>query len=170
MHSVSPNHPLRILFHESVNGAIQESCAPISEQAGVYLVDLLVRFLHTEALYAIRRQGRPLESVIEMVAEGDVRLNAESFERERQVHRHIGDYILFWSGVYPDFLRSLRTPDGFVLSCDYSEQGRESYHLVSTFDYHPFGEEAPLFRELSEKFEDCSLTLALTAQRLPLSA
>ena len=167
---VSPNHPLRSLFTDVIGVSLEETKAPVSPEVGVYLVDLLVRFIHTESLFAIQREGRPVVSVIEMAAEGDVRLNADSFERERQVHRHIGDYILFWSAVYPDFLTRLRTGEGLDLICDYTERGKQSYYVVSTFEHHPFGEEAPLFRELSEKFERCSDALSLATQRLPYSA
>lgn len=170
MKQVSPNHPLRVLFSEVVDDSLKDTRTAVAPEVGTYLVDLLVRFIHTESLFAIQREGRPLVSVIEMAAEGDVRLNANSFERERQVHRHIGDYILFWSGVYPDYLRRLKTGEGVDLTCDYTDRGRQSYYLVSTFEHHPFGEEAPIFRELSEKFEGCSSTLAVATQRLPFSA
>ena len=170
MKHVSPNHPIRALFDKAIGASLEETHTPVSPEVGMYLGDLLVRFIHTESLFAIQRGGKSLESVIEMVAEGDIRINADSFERERQVHRHIGDYIMFWSGVYPDFLRRLKTGEGIELTCDYTERGRQSYYLVSTFDYHPYGEEAPVYRELSEKFERCSGALALASQKLPFSA
>ncbi len=170
MKPVSNDHPLSQLFadhvRESVAGRRLAGCTEIES----YLTDLLVRFVHTDGVFAIRREGEPLNSVIEMLAEGDVRLNADSFERERQVHRHIGDYILFWSGVYPDFLRRLRVSGSNDLVCDYTRQGSHSYYVVSTFDYPPFGEEAPTFRRLSEEFEGYTAALADVAASLPIYA
>ena len=29
----------------------------------------------------------------------------------REVHRHIGDFALFWTGLYPESLRELQGPD-----------------------------------------------------------
>lgn len=170
MKPVDPGHPLYGLFGELVSDALVGRRLPTEPKVGSYLTDLLVRFIHSDEVFAVRRGGRPVESVIEMAAEGDVRLNAESFERERQVHRHIGDYILFWGGLYPDYLRRLRLGTGLDLVCDYTSQGRESYYIVSTFDYPPYGAEAPTFRLLSEGFPDYSVALADVAEHLPYTA
>jgi hypothetical protein len=170
MKPVSSDHPLFALFSELVAGSLSERGIPADPGVDSYLTKLLLRFMHSDEVFALKRGGRPVESVIEMAAEGDVRLNAESFERERQVHQHIGDYILFWSGLYPDYLRRLRLSTGYDLVCDYSVQGRESYYIVSTFEHPPFGEEAPTFRVLSEGFPEYSLALADVAERLPYPA
>ena len=58
------------------------------------------------------------------------------------MHRHIGDFTLFWTGVYPEVLKKTRTPlckDHFI---DYCEQGKRSYYIASTFADAPFQEEA----------------------------
>ena len=106
---------------------------------------------------------------IEMVAEGDIRLNADSFEREREVHKHIGDFILFWSGIYPEFLRHLKLHFGCDLICDYTRQGRESYYVVSTFDHAPYDREANTFRKLSSRFEEYTFCLRQVRETIPLS-
>lgn len=170
MKPISRNHPLVTLFSDALESGLERTHTSATPPAHDYLLDLFVRFVHTESIFAIKRDGRPVDSVIEMVAEGDVRLHAQSFERERQVHRHIGDYILFWSGVYPNYLNRLKTDSGIDLLCDYTERGKESYLVVSTFDHDPFREEAPVFRELSENFERFSSAISLAAQRLPFSA
>src|SRR5207302_709275 len=71
----------------------------------------------------------------------------------REYHRHIGDFTLFWTGVYPEMLKKLRnamTRDSFL---DYCEQGKRSYYIASTFDDEPYQAEAPVLRRLSEGFE-----------------
>src|SRR5947209_20540816 len=102
---IDQNHPLRRFF----NGALAES---LYERLGnqhdedvlAYLENMLVAFLHDDRIYSVRDPfGQRIETVAEMMVEGDVRLNAESFEREREVHRHIGDFVLFWSGLFPEF-------------------------------------------------------------------
>lgn len=117
-----------------------------------YIVDLLVRFMRTDQVFALRDSaGQRLMSIGEMLPEGDVSLNANSFERERQVHQHIGDFLLFWSGLFPEYLGSSVT--------DSALQGKESYHVVSTFDLPPHEHEAPTFKRLSEDFEDYRFAL-----------
>lgn len=120
-----------------------------TEDVELYLANMLVSFLHNDAIYRIRSaEGRRIESLAEMLLEGDVRFNADSFEREREVHRHIGDFLLFWSGLFPGFLRHLHTP-----GLNFVQQGKESYYVASTFDYDPYSEEARTLGKLSMDFE-----------------
>jgi len=123
---------------------------------------MLMRFLNNDGIYDIRNaQGRRVESVTEMVAEADVRLNADSFDREREVHKHIGDFLLFWSGVFPEFLQYLKAPTSRDTILDIVEQGRFSYHVASTFEHPPFQEEAVTFKKLSAHFVEYQYGLRL---------
>lgn len=124
-----------------------------------YLTNVLTDFIHVDQLYKVRNaQGRRVEEVAEMLAEGDLLHRADTVDREREVHRHIGDYTLFMAGIFPEFLRRLRTskilisPDALL---DYVRVGKRSYQIVAEFTYGPYAESAPLFRKLSENFELC---------------
>ncbi len=90
-----------------------------------------------------------------MLLQADVRLGANSFNREREVHKHIGDFTLFWAGVYPDALPRLqeRTRKDHLL--DYVQQGKNSYAIAASFDYGEYRPQAPVLRKLSEEFELC---------------
>ena len=164
--------PLYQLFHELVHDAfLAQSCGRTGHDVEDYVTGLLFQFARTDHVFAIQdTEGRRLTSVYEMLAEGDVRLNADSFEREREVHKHIGDYILFWTGVNPDYLRRLKLDDGRDLVCDYALQGKQSYHVVSTFDYRPYDQEAETFRKLSDGFDDLTAALWRVRSRLPFSS
>lgn len=163
-------HPLYSLFQELIHDSMAEELGRSDEAVvELYLTQLLVEFLHTDKIFCVRdRFGRRLVTVSDMMGEADVLLNADSFERERQVHKHIGDFILFWSGVYPEFLRQLKLQLGSDLTFDYLKQGRESYYVVSTFEHAPYNLEAPVFRQLSEDFEAYSACLRFVRHHLPL--
>jgi hypothetical protein len=78
----------------------------------------------------------------------------------REVHRHIGDFTLFWTGVYPEALnrlQSVMTKDHFI---DYCEQGKRAYYIASTFADDPYRDEAPVLRRLSDEFELCAYGLS----------
>lgn len=169
MAELDKNHPLRLMFHDIVHRAVlSELPGGTHDDVENYVTNLLVRFSSTQQVFAIRDSaGRPISSIYEMLAEADVLLNADSFDRERQVHKHIGDYILFWTGINPTFLRRLRLDDGRNLYCDYTRQGKESYHVVSTFDRSPYADEAPVFRQLSERFEALTHALGHVREHLP---
>jgi len=44
------------------------------------------------------------------LVESEVLLQAQSIDRERDVHRHIGDFTLFMAGLFPEYLRRLKRP------------------------------------------------------------
>jgi hypothetical protein len=77
----------------------------------------------------------------------------------REIHRHIGDFTLYWSGVFPEALARLKSSDRKDHLVDYCQQGKRSYFIASTFDEEPFRAEAPVLRRLSEEFELCSYGL-----------
>jgi hypothetical protein len=158
--SISADHPLRELFH----GMVQHTFARLSglEDGRLcqYLGDVLVDFTHRDHLFRIRNaRGKALEEIGEMLMEGDVTLHATSFDREREVHKHIGDFALFWTGVYPEMLRYFRASTRADHLIDYVEQGRRSYRIASTFDHGRYAPEAPVLRQLSLQFEQCMLGL-----------
>jgi hypothetical protein len=108
-------------------------------------------FVHADNLYRIRnRRGKRLEEVGEMLLESNPLLDAPSFEREREVRKHIGDYTLFLTGMFPEYVatlprRGLRL-DSFI---DYMKAGKESYRIVAAFDQFEYRHVAPLFRRLA---------------------
>ncbi len=152
-------HPLRRLFAilTERNFAAQLGW----EDTGVtrYLAALLTEFAHSDRLYRIRNaKGRRVEEVAELLLEADLLHRAASVEREREVHRQIGDFTLFMAGLFPDYLQSLRsarrvtTPDALL---DHIQTGKRSYAIVSEHRYGQHGETAPLYRKLSDRFELC---------------
>src|SRR5262249_13180207 len=110
------------------------------------------RFVHIDALYRLRdARGRRLEEVVDMMLEAEA-LPAAGRTR-REYHRHIGDFTLFWTGVYPEALRRLPTvvsKDHFLDDC---EQSKRAYYIASTFEGDPYREEARVLRRLSDEFE-----------------
>ena len=158
MWSPQPDHPLRRLFAGLTEHAFIETLGVADPPLTDYLSALLSRFIHMDTIYRLRdAAGRRLEEVDEMMVE------AEAMPPEgrtaREVHRHIGDFALFWTGVYPEALKQLRSAyrkDHFV---DYCNQGKRSYYIASTFEGDDYREEAPVLRRLSEGFEMCAYGL-----------
>lgn len=164
-HRVSESHPLRQLFRRLVQAKFNLALEPTDPRVIQYLSDLLTDFVHMDNIYRLRDvSGRQVQQVAEMMVEGDVRLNASSFMREREVHRHIGDFTLFWTGVFPEAIPPMRLPWKRDHLIDYVAQGKKSYYIASTFDYGELAEEARLFRQLSELFEFCVYGLSLVRQ------
>src|SRR5215469_3317448 len=149
---ISPNHPLRRLFADLVTKEL-----PGDREVAAYVGDLLIDFVHADHLYRIRNcRGKRLEEVGEMLVESNPVLDAPSFEREREVRKHIGDYTLFLTGMFPEYVatlprRGLRL-DSLI---DYVKAGKESCRIVGAFDQFEYRHVARLFRCLAEQFEYC---------------
>jgi len=158
MWSPAPEHPLRKLFAGLTEQTFINTLGMADPPLTDYLSGMLSRFIHIDALYKLySTMGRRLEEVAEMMIEAEA-LPPEGRTR-REVHRHIGDFTLFWTGVYPEALKKLRNvfcKDHFV---DYCRQGKRSYYIASTFEEAPYREEAPVLRRLSEEFELCAYGL-----------
>src|SRR5262249_8226088 len=155
----NPDHPLRRLFAGLTEHAFLETFGVADPRLTDYLSLLLSRFVHIDSIQRLRSSaGKRLEEVADMLLEAEA-LPA-SGRTSREFPRHIGDFTLFWTGVYPealDRLRSLLRKDHFL---DYCEQGKRSYFIASTFDADPYREEAPVLRRLSEQFELCAYGLS----------
>jgi len=150
---ISPNHPLRRLFADLLAKQL-----PGDYEIASYVGDLLTEFVHVDNLYRIRNcRGKRLEDVGAMLVESNPILNAPSFDREREVRKHIGDYTLFVTGMFPEYVASLSRRRGMRLDglIDYTKAGKESYRIVAAFDQFEYRHLSPLFRRLAERFEYC---------------
>ncbi|HYZ87353.1 MAG TPA: hypothetical protein VE621_23260 [Bryobacteraceae bacterium] len=102
-----------------------------------------------------------------MLIESNPLLGGRSFIYEREVRKHIGDFTLFFAGLFPEHLARVArrglTTDAFI---DYLKAGKESYLVVASFDQFEFRDVAPLYRRLSSQFELCVFGLNLMKQEL----
>ncbi|MDX1948804.1 MAG: hypothetical protein SFU86_25675 [Pirellulaceae bacterium] len=122
-----------------------------------YLSDLMLRFSRLDTVHRFRNlSGRPVLEVADMLAEAEQRVGLA----RRDVHRHIGDVTLFWTGVYPESLPKLRgaeTKDFFI---DYCSQGKKAYLIASTIATDREQDtESELLHRLSSQFELCAYGL-----------
>lgn len=122
-----------------------------------YLSDMLLRFTSSEQFVRIRAlDGRPIEEVADMMSEGQQRIGSA----RREVHRHIGDIALFWTGVYPEVLKRMRS--GYQKDCfiDYCRQGKQAYFVAATIDSQP-NDDPPcdVLERLGTQFDMCAYGL-----------
>ena len=167
---IPESHPLRQLFHDLVTEEYGSSSVGLrdSEMCG-YVADMLCEFCESENLGKIGDAGgRPFGDLGGMLKEADpVYGGAPSFDRERQVRKHIGDCALFFTGLFPESINHLRLRherlENFI---DFMKAGKESYYIVSQFEIFEYAKVAPLFARLSREFERCVYGLNLVKNDL----
>ena len=147
---------LRQLFHEVVSECYDSRLGMRDAEISSYVADLLTEFCRTENIYRIRdAAGNPVREVGEMLLASDpVHGTASSFVEERARRKHIGDYTLFFTGMYPDSMHrwGQQQCDNFLQMV---QAGKQSYYIVSQFDLFEYAREAPFFARLSGCFETC---------------
>jgi hypothetical protein len=153
---IPQDHALRQFFHDVVADCYGEHVSIHDREVTTYVADLLTDFCMSERLYPVRdAAGRPVKEVGEMLLASDpVHGTASSFDAEREIRKHIGDYTLFCTGMYPESVHKWRENENANLY-DMIRAGKESYYIVSQFDVFEYAVEAPLFGRLAETFESC---------------
>lgn len=171
--SVPEQHPLRRLFREAAEWAFRHSDLSDARARQPALrwylsEELLTRFLRTDQLYRLRdARGKPLADVAEMLISGD----ATGVSAELQaltVQRHIGDYTLFITGVFPESLTRLKRDwqrkDAVMVQLGdlvvpfrdpeqyYEEAGRRAYHRAFELGREAGLADAALFEVLADFF------------------
>jgi hypothetical protein len=155
---IPESHPLRKLFEELVARHYAEEIGIRDPEVVAYVSHLLAEFCEADQLFKVRNSAdRPLTDIGEMLLESDpVYGPAPSFDRERQVRKHIGDFALFFAGMFPESINHIRLRrqrlENFV---EWMKAGKESYYIVSKFEHFEYAKVAPLFAHLSRDFEAC---------------
>jgi hypothetical protein len=155
---IPESHPLQKFFIELVGRHYAEEIGLRDPQIVNYVAHLLGEFCEIDQLFKIHdAEDRPLQDVGEMLMESNPIFGpAPSFDRERQVRKHIGDYTLFFTGMFPESINHFRLRhnrlEGFL---DWMKAGKESYYIVSKFEHFEYAKVAPMFAKLSQNFEQC---------------
>ncbi|HZR30892.1 MAG TPA: hypothetical protein VFA76_03435 [Terriglobales bacterium] len=166
---IPESHPLRQLFLELVSRHYTQEIGLRDAEMSAYVANVLTDFCEVEQLHKIRNAAdKPLDDVGEMLLESDpIYGQAPSFDRERQVRKHIGDYALFFTGMFPESISHFRLRkqrmENFI---DFMKAGKESYYIVSKFEFFEYAKVAPLFARLSQHFEQCVHGLNLVKNEL----
>jgi hypothetical protein len=165
---IRADHPLNYLFAELIDRHLVRAAGIDDMPVARYVAGVLVDFTHVDTLYRVRdASGRRLEEVGEMLIESNPLLGGQSFVYEREVRKHIGDYTLFLTGLFPEAVarihRRRTAVDAFI---DFMQAGKESYNVVASFDQFEFRDAAPLFRRLAARFELCVFGLNMVKQEL----
>jgi hypothetical protein len=164
---IRDDHPIKHLFSGLVEHAFQTELGMCDPALADYVADLLVAFVRMDEMSIARdAAGRPVGEIAEMIGKWTAARELPLGDRDRFLHRRIGDYTLFWSGVYPEGVGRCTGPLWRDLMIEYISFGKRSYAIAS--ELTPPNEKPParLLRRLSEDFESCVYGLGLVRQGL----
>lgn len=121
-----------------------------------YVTGLLLRFIRNDQVVPRSVVGKPLLDLGSMVQEAEHRLG----DAQRKIHRQIGDFALFWAGMFPESLRKTTKLGEHDQFSEYCLQGKLSYLAASKIA--PAAEpeiSSDLLVKLGERFELCAYGL-----------
>jgi hypothetical protein len=162
-------HPLELFFQKAVRNIYEGKLGFHDSDVTAYVARLLCDFTDANKLYSVHDEmGRPIEELKEMLEAADpVNGRAASFDEERAVRKHIGDFALFVGGMYPEASKSKSRGRRHQPSLEeLIHVGKESYYIVSQFNLFEYEKEAPLFARLSDGFERCILGLTMVREEI----
>jgi hypothetical protein len=158
MVSIPCDHPLRRLFAGVAEHAFMTTLGVADPKLIDYLSELMARFTHINAIHRLQgADGRPLTEVADMVMEAED-IPPEGRTR-REYFRHIGDYALFFTGLFPEEVRRRQRGPAGDSVVSYTFQGKRSYAIAGSFEDDPYREESAVLKRLGSDFELCAVGL-----------
>lgn len=153
--TIRPDHPLRRLFAGLVEQVFQTGIGICDPALTDYVGELLVDFIHVDRIYALRSiNGEVIREISRMEAEAVLGPHLDETRRRRLVNKYIGDFTLFWTGVYPEQLRPRHRGELDRLT-PYLVQGKRSYEIASELTMADEQPAAAVLQQLSAQFEYC---------------
>ena len=121
-----------------------------------YLNQLLIRFVRVDTMKDFASgAGTPAAQIYELLT----KVETCRAQDRRGLYQAIGDYTLFWSGMYPESLlksRGAYSTNGLV---EYSEHGKRCYAIASQMDTINPQPSKNLLSCLSQQYNLCAFGL-----------
>ena len=118
-----------------------------------YVSVLLVRFLRNEA-------ASPTVPPVEVTRLLASAASHPGSDEAREEYRQVGDVTLFWTGIYPEALRSAEQRRRGDRLTAYRETGRRAYWLASMLEPEDADADRRLLERLSREYDLCVEGLA----------
>lgn len=164
---IRDDHPLKRLFTGLVEHAFQTELGICDPALADYVSELLVDFVRLDEMILARdAAGKPVTEIAEMIATCESNTGNSDTLQDPYIHRRIGDYTLFWTGIYPEGVRRTSTPTWRDRLTEYVTFGKRSYAIASELTPPDVDPPSRLLRRLSEDFETCACGLGIVRHSL----
>ncbi len=164
MYAQNPLHDLRRLFGGVVEQVFMSELGICTPALTDYLAGLLVDFVHVDDIYRMRNvDGEMIRELSRLRVDADLGQGLSPTERDRVLNRYIGDFTLFWTGVYPETLQARRQL-GVDRWREYLLQGKRGYEIAGALSSATDVPPGELLHDLSLHFECCVRGLHLVRQ------
>lgn len=138
---------IRSYFSNLVNLSFFDLGKERDRDAAEYLTEMLTEFARSESLYKLTDDaGKKVNTIVDMLIESR-KVPQENSGYQREVRKYMGDFSLFMSGIFRDYVNR-----GSYLSY-YMNEGMKSYSVVSILDLERGDGNPIMFSKLAREFE-----------------
>ncbi len=138
---------IKSFFSNLVNMSFLDLGKEKDRDTAKYLTEILTEFARTESLYKLSdSEGKRVSTIVEMLLESK-KAPIEDNDYEREMRKYVGDFALFMSGIFRDYVNR-----GSYLNY-YLNEGMKSYFVVSRLDLERGKGNPIMFSKLSREFE-----------------
>ena len=143
-------------FHGLTENAFHGELGLVDPPLVDYVATLLVRFSRNEHVRTLPGD-EPIacDNVSQMLAF----VQEEPPDIAQKDYQHIGDYTLFWVGVYPEALHEFQQPNRPDHLINYRESGKRAYRMAAMLEPEQSSEKKHVLRLLSEEYDACVVGL-----------
>jgi hypothetical protein len=150
-----PDSQLRQLFGGLVEQVFNVELGICEPRLTDYLGDMLADFVHIDRIFRLHTvDNETIRELSRMEVEAYLGPQLDETRRRRLINKYIGDFTLFWTGVYPEQLRA-RHQGGIERLTVYLQEGKRSYAVASELTDEREQPPADVLQQLSEQFEYC---------------
>ena len=157
MQAQQPMRTLRRFFSGLAEHTFEIKLGIVDPPLIDYLSELLVQSVRMDQLHHVRTpRGHLIQELGLMLVEAEQRIGSA----RRSVHRYIGDFALFWAGLFPEYLRQTHSDADIDRFGQYCLHGKRAYLIASSIEAND--EEAPpsdILERLGLEFEMCAYGL-----------
>jgi len=151
--NIRNDHPLQRLFAGLVEHAFMADLGICDPKLADYIGNLLGEFVHVDGIFRMQAlDGTAIREISRVQADAYLGPDIDETTRRRVVNRYVGDFTLFWTGVYPEQLRLRSRGDRLH---EHLIQGKRSYGIASELSSSKDDPSPTLLRQLSAEFESC---------------
>jgi len=145
-------------FHGAIENTFHTEIGIANPEVIDYISEIVATFVHVDSIYPFHNElGGKLENFETAIQEFKT---YGSSVYTRLLFKHIGDFTIFWTGLFPENIKRLHVGiNNDVRS--FIKQGKKSYLIASELSQPDDNPPGRVLKEIGQCFEECTLGLNL---------
>ena len=145
---------VRQFFAGLVENALYSDVGVGSPEVVDYLSELLSTHLHINDLFPFKENNR-------LISIDRLYNRARTKEMKRNTCRHVGDFAMFWTGLYPENIKNLHSTGLGFSRKEFVRQGKKFYQMAAINTVSRQKPPAHILEDLSQHFDDYCYGLSI---------